>query len=560
MSDVISAVHQRSGHTQLRPFDKMPAELVSAIIKFTRLPMYSSGPANQDTTNTCLLNMEVLITCSQVCSYWRRAALSLPSLWTEFVLTDETASTFITRSASYRLRLIGLETEEGDMRFLQWLPHNVYRVESLSITSGRHETISDILSAFDGAVTYPKLVRLDIDHTPLFDEDTLFFPAVAISMPNLHILHLCQASINVNLLSDLTELSLKSTFFENDRFKCSAEQLFTLLLRSPRLERLTLEEILLEPPRNSSANVVELPQLRSLRLKEIYGQFSGPAWFLTHIHVPSWTPVEPASPCGDNDIDLIRSSCNWSMMLLHIDVRKCHTLNFGPDTPTVDSMPISLQDDYRGSWQTISALLVTFGVAPMPALTIVVDGRPSRDSLNDVPAGVGVWAAFLARAPALGTLHVVAPREWMDDILSALCLKEQDVGLTGLLCPELRHLCVQIVHPTLRSASEDEAELSEEISYRASEYQEDPELPDTYAYTYAHILDGAEFNSRVVHFMEQRRRYGCPVMHIALNFGSPEFLEMLREHVEHVEVIVRDFWHSNFKSIVNSFVPCPARS
>lgn len=264
MSTIISE-HQRSSHcTRLQPFDQVPAELLSAIIEFTRLPMYFPGPANQDTADTCLVNMEDLTACNPVCSYWRRTAFSLTSLWTEFVLTDETAPMFVTRSASLLLRLIGLETEEGD-----------------------------------------------------------------------------------------------------------------------------------------------------------------------------------------------------------------------------------------------------------------------------------------TRAPALEALCIVAPRAWADGIVGALF--QLDVCVP---CPKLRNLRVQVVHATLSSAAEEEGRLSEQTSDGTSECGEEPQPSNTYAH--APSVNDEEFSARLVYLIERRRPCGCPAMHIVLNFGSPESLEMFREHIGHVEVIVRDIWHLDSQQ--NSFV------
>lgn len=469
MTGVIS--NQRSSTTQLRSFDRMPPELLSMIMKRTWFPIHSVGPANEGTIHACLANMENAIACSQVCSCWRRVSLSLPSLWTDISSTHAMAQMFSMRSAPLILDLFVLARDNDVTRFLERLPHIVDRIGSLLMISRGEENIRGILSAFDSSAAYPKLMRLSIEHDQWLEGDDPVLPAVTMCMPNLHILHLKQISIDITLLANLTELSLKMTFFEFDPFKCSADQLLALIRRSPRLETLILDQILLEPPLNSSSSVVELPQLQCLCLKDLIGDFSPARWLLERIHVPSWTYIE-AIP-GVNSDTFRAADLAWKMMVLHIDMHPAHDLHFGLEK----DMMISLRDGFRGSWITIPALVTTFDITQMPSLTIMVDGQRSLDSLGDMPAEVGIWNEFMARTPSLKVLHIVAPRVWVVNILSALCPEEARV--TGLPCPKLQRLHIQI---------------------QADELISDIDMLGTYAY--CHFIDAEKFSCHVVDLIE----------------------------------------------------------
>lgn len=80
MACVVSK-YQRSSDVNPSPFDHVPSELLLAIIKLTQVPIHSTGTADDDAVEKCLQNMENAVASSNVSSYWRHVALSLPSLW-----------------------------------------------------------------------------------------------------------------------------------------------------------------------------------------------------------------------------------------------------------------------------------------------------------------------------------------------------------------------------------------------------------------------------------------------------------------------------------------------
>lgn len=213
------------------PIAFFPAEILSMVISL----------AQDGTTQE---NIQIAVSSSHVCQFWRNVAIYTAYLWTDIDLEHPGCQTFAQRSLILPIHISMVEKPHPRHKIYQrasprWLYRHSDRIRAISLTACRR-TLEDVLSYIGTDLS--ALVSMDMIFTPHTHNEMfhLHAPGLRHIAPHLRRLHLSNVRMDLGECGDLTHLSL------HHAGRVPAKELIPLLRRSPNLREMTLKQVVLD--------------------------------------------------------------------------------------------------------------------------------------------------------------------------------------------------------------------------------------------------------------------------------------------------------------------------
>jgi hypothetical protein len=188
-----------------------------------------------------------------------------------------------------------------------WLHRHSSRVQIISL-HGPRETLENVMSCL--GLDLSALLSLQLTLTSRIHGRNLFHlhaPNLRRHAPNLQRLNLCAVRLDLHECSDLTHLTL-------ERVCIQANELLSLLCRSPRLHALSLFSLTLERWHEVDYDlVVNLVHLGKLRLERIGSKAK--EYLMGHLHIPASAPLFNGLQTVSRDAPVTRPMAIYSKSL-----------------------------------------------------------------------------------------------------------------------------------------------------------------------------------------------------------------------------------------------------